>query len=63
MRRRLSNAYEASRRLSDVYEPIRRLSNAYDHNFKKKNYLCDLVQLKEKIHAPSDFSVGFWIEM
>ena len=31
MRSRLSDAYEASRRLSDTY----------DHNFKKKNYLCD----------------------
>ena len=41
MRRRVSDAYEASRRLSDAYEPSRRLSDAYDHNFKKKNYLCD----------------------
>ena len=36
MRRRLSDAYEASRRLSDTYEPSRRLSDAYDQkNFKK----------------------------
>ena len=53
MRRSLSDAYEASRRLSD----------AYDHNLKKKLSLWFLVQLKEKIHAPSDFSVEFWIEM
>ena len=36
MRRRLSDAFEASRRLSDAYEPSRRLSDAYDHNLKKK---------------------------
>ena len=41
MRRRLSDAYEASRRLRDAYETSRRLSNAYGHIFKKKNYLCD----------------------
>ena len=63
MHHRLSDAYEASRRLSDAYEPSCRLSDAYDHNFKKKLSLWFLVQLKEKIHAPSDFSVGFWIEM
>ena len=36
MRRRLSDASEASRHLSDAYEPSRRLSDAYEHNFKKK---------------------------
>ena len=41
IRRRLSNAYEASRRLSDAYEASRRLSNAYGHILKKKIYLCD----------------------
>ena len=41
MRRRLSDAYEASRRLSDAYETSHRLSDAYGHIFKKKNYLCD----------------------
>ena len=30
MRRRLSDAYEASRRLSDTYEPSRHLSDAYE---------------------------------
>ena len=33
MRRRLSDACEASRHLSDAYEPRRRLSDAYEHNF------------------------------
>ena len=41
MRRRLSDAYEASRRLRDAYETRRRLSDAYGHFFFKKNYLCD----------------------
>ena len=36
MRRRLSDAYEASHHLSDAYEPSRCLSDAYDHNLKKK---------------------------
>ena len=36
MRRRLSDASEASRHLSDAYEPSRRLSDAYDHKLKKK---------------------------
>ena len=74
MRRRLSDAYEASRwlrdsyeasrRLSDAYEISRRLSDAYGHIFKQKKLsLWFLVGLKEEIHAPSDFSVRFWIEM
>ena len=63
MRRRLSDACEASRRLSDTYEPSRRLSDAYEHNLKKKLSLWFLVQLKEKIHAPSEVTVGFWFEM
>ena len=63
MCRLLSDTYEASHLLSDTYEPSRHLSKAYDHHFKKKIYFWFLVQLKEKIHAPSDFSVGFWIEM
>ena len=41
MRRRLSDAYEASRRLSDAYEPSCRLRDAYDHHFKIKIYLSD----------------------
>ena len=41
MRRRLSDAYEASRRLSDAYETSRFLSDAYRHFFNKKKYLCD----------------------
>ena len=48
----------------DAYEPSRRLSDAYDHKFKKKYLtLWFLVGLKEKIHAPSEVNVGFWIEM
>ena len=53
MRRRLSDAYEASRRLRD----------AYGQNFKKKLTFWFLVGLKEKIHASSEVTVGFWIEM
>ena len=42
MRRRLSDAYEASRRLSDAYETSRRLSDAYGHIYNNnKNYPCD----------------------
>ena len=51
------------RRLSDAYEPSRRLSDAYDHNLKKKLTLWFLVGLKEKIHARSEVTVGFRIEM
>ena len=64
MRRRLSDAYGDNRCLSDAYEPIRHLSDAYDHNLKKKNLtLWFLVGLKEKIHVPSEVTVGFWIKM
>ena len=52
------------RRLSDGYENSRRLIDACAHIYKKKVYPCDfLVSLKREIYAPSDFSVGFWIEM
>ena len=64
MRRRLSDSYEASRRLRDAYETSHRLSDAYGHIFKKKKLsLWFLVGLKKEIHAPSEFSIGFWIEM
>ena len=65
MRHLLSDAYETSRHLSDAYETSRRLSDAYGHiyNNNKKLSLWFLVSLKKEIHAPSDFSVGFWIEM
>ena len=41
MRRRLSDAYEASHRLSDAYETSHRLSDTCGHIFYKKNYPCD----------------------
>ena len=59
MRRRLSDAYEASRRLSDAYEPIRRLSDAYDHNFKFFFIFAIFGTVKRK----NPRAVGFWIEM
>ena len=59
MRHRLSDTYENSRLLSDAYEPSRHLSDAYDHSFKKnKLTLWFLIGLKEKIHAPSEVTVG-----
>ena len=61
---RLSDAYETICRLSDAYETSRRLSEAYGHIYKKKKLsLWFLVSLKKEIHALSDFSIGFWIEM
>ena len=52
------------RRLSDSYENSRRFTDACGHIYKKKNVsLWFLVSLKREIHAPSDFSVGFWIKM
>ena len=59
MRRRLSDACEASRRLSDAYEPRRRLSDAYEHNLKKKIIFVIFGTVKRK----NPRAVGFWIEM
>ena len=46
--RRLSDAYEPSRRLSDAYEPSHRLSDAYDHNLKKKFNIVIFGRFKRK---------------
>ena len=51
------------RRLWDGYETSRRLTDACGHIYKKKESLWFFVSLKREIHAPLDFSVGFWIEM
>ena len=56
MRRRLSDAYEASRCLSDAYEPSRRLSDAYDHHFKKKIIFLIFGTVKRK----NPRAVGFF---
>ena len=63
MVKHIVSTHSMRRRLSDAYEPSRRLSDAYDHNLKKKLTLWFLVGLKEKIHAPSEVTVGFWIKM
>ena len=59
MRRRLSDAYEASRRLRDAYETSRLLSDAYGHIFKKKIIFVIFGRFKRR----NPHTVGFWIEM
>ena len=52
-----------SRRLSDGYENSRRLSDGCGHIYKKKIIFVIFGTVKKKIHAPSEVTVGFWIEM
>ena len=57
------NAPSLNRRLLRRLLTRRRLSDDCGHFYKKNWTLWFLIGLKEKIHAPSEVTVGFWIEM